>query len=207
MKVCLDLCSGFGGFSEPFVDAGWTVFRIDNDERFKDVLFTYLADVRDTEKIKKIVGSHKVTLILASPPCERFSIAQRLFPKKGIKKAFEVVGACYEIIAELRPKYWVVENPKGRLRWFLGKPNSTISLSNYGSKYRKLTDLWHNFPLPMVEAEKSYTPSLTSKQNQGKGSTGLLRLRDPAKRAMLPYGLGETIRLFIEKREVERTPE
>jgi hypothetical protein len=52
-----------------------------------------------------------------------------MFPKKGIKKALEIVGACLEIIAEYRPKSWVLENPKGRLRWFLGNSTATIDLS------------------------------------------------------------------------------
>lgn len=201
MKVCVDLCSGFGGFSEPFVKAGWEVFRFDNNPRFHEVPRTFFFDITDTQKIIDFLGDRKVTCVVSSPPCERFSIANRLFPKKGIKTALEIVGAVYEIIAELRPKYWIVENPRGRLRWFLGKPNSTVSLSNYGGKYKKPTDLWHNFPLPMVKAEMPFEPSWSSTKNEGKGSTGLLRLRDPAKRAKLPKGLGEAILKVISAEE------
>ncbi len=192
-RLCLDLCSGLGGFSQAFVDAGWEVIRVDNDPRFKDIPFTVLADVCDLEAIKKIVGGKEVDVIVASPPCERFSIANRMFPKKGVKKALEIVGSIYEIIAEYRPKYWITENPKGRLRWFLGKPNSTIRLCDYGSKYMKPTDLWHNLTFHIIEGQKPYEPSWSSTKNQGKGSTGLLRLRDPAKRAMMPYGLSQAV--------------
>ena len=96
---------------------------------------------------------------MASPPCERFSIANRRFPKKGIKKALEIVGACLEAMVELETKYWVLENPKGRLRWFLGKPSHTIHLSNYGGKYMKPTDLWGNVELPMLTKVLPYEPS------------------------------------------------
>ena len=198
-KLCIDLCSGFGLFSEPFLKAGWKVIRIDNDEKFLRVPFTHICDVRDMVKLKLIVNVKEPTVIVASPPCERFSLANRMFPKKGIRQALDMVGAVYEVIAEFRPKYWIVENPKGRLRWFLGKPNSTVSLSDYGGKYKKPTDLWHNFPLPLVKAEMPFEPSWSSIRNQGKGSTGLLRLRDPAKRAMLPLGLGEAILTVIQK--------
>ena len=200
MRVCVDLCSGYGCFSEPFLQNKWIVYRFDINPKFNNIPCTYTLDVRDTEAVKFYIVQKPVTLVVSSPPCERWSIANRLWPKKGIREAFDIVGAVYELIAELRPKFWIVENPKGRLRWFLGKPNSAISLSNYGGKYKKPTDLWHNFPLPMVKAEMPYEPSWSSTKNQGKGSTGLLRLRDPAKRAMLPYGLGEAIRLFIEER-------
>lgn len=191
MRV-LDLCSGLGGFSQPFLDAGWDVIRIDNDPRFKDIPCTVIGDVRDMDFVKRTVNG-PVDLIVASPPCERFSIGNRMFPKKGIREALDLVGAIFEIIAEFRPRYWIVENPKGRLRWFLGKPNSTIRLSDYGGRYLKPTDLWHNFEFPLVKGEMPYEPSWTSTKNEGKGSTGLLRLRDPAKRAMLPYGLGKAI--------------
>jgi len=200
-KLCLDLCSGYGMFSEPFLKAGWRVIRIDIDEKFQ-VPDTYHVDVRDKSAVLNVLGDRKPTIIVASPPCERFSIANRMFPKKGVREALEIVGAVYELIAELRPKYWIVENPKGRLRWFLGKPNSCVSLSDYGGKYKKLTDLWHNFPLPMIQAQMPFEQSWTSTKNQGRGSTGLLRLRDPSKRAMLPLGLGEAILTVIEREEV-----
>jgi len=205
-KLCLDLCSASGMFSQPFLERGWKVVRFDLDRKFEQVPFTYQIDVCDVDHALGFLDSLylgiKPTVIVASPPCERFSLACRMFPKKGIKQALNIVGAVYEIIAELRPKYWIVENPKGRLRWFLGKPNSTVSLSDYGGKYKKPTDLWHNFMLPLVKGEIPFEPSWTSTKNQGKGSTGLLRLRDPAKRAMLPKGLGEVILSVIEREAV-----
>lgn len=195
--LVVDICSGYGNFSEPFIQAEWEVIRFDYSEKFKDVPFTIIQDVT---KINEVLAKipRKPDCIVAGPPCERFSIANRMFPKKGIMKALEVVGAVYEIIAELRPKYWIVENPRGRLRWFLGSPNSTVSLSDYGGKYKKPTDLWHNFELPMVKGIMPFEPSWSSTKNCGKGSTGLLRLREPAKRAQLPLGLGEAILQVID---------
>jgi site-specific DNA-cytosine methylase len=195
MKVCLDLCSGLGGFSQAFVDAGWKVVRIDNNPKFREVPFTEIYDICDLETFFGSLMDRypNPTVILASPPCERFSIANRMFPKVGIRKALEIVGSVFEIIATLRPKYWIVENPKGRLRWFLGTPNSSIHLSDYGSKYLKPTDLWHNLTFKLIEAERPYEPSWSSTKNNMKGSTGLLRLHDPAKRALIPYGLSKAV--------------
>lgn len=203
--LCVDLCSGWGGFSQPFLDAGWQVVRIDNDMKFKNVPNTIIGDVRNLVDMKAILKDKFITLIVASPPCQRFSIANRMFPKPGILEALEIVGSIYELIAALRPKYWIVENPKGRLRWFLGKPNSTISLSNFGGKYKKPTDLWHNFALPLIAGERPFEPSWSSVKNQGKGSTGLLRLRDPSLRAKLPYGLGLAVLKAIEPQLLEKS--
>lgn len=195
--VCLDLCSGLGGLSQAFVDdARWRVIRVDSDPTFLRVPYTHLGDVRQEgfgDFIRGILQDEPVTVIVASPPCERFSIANRRFPEKGIRQALDLVGAVFEIIAELRPKYWIVENPKGRLRWFLGSPTSSVHLSNYGSRYMKPTDLWHNLTFKLIQAERPGQPSLTSHQNRMKGSTGLLRLRDPAKRALMPRGLSEAV--------------
>lgn len=185
-NLCVDLCCGWGGFSEAFVKAGWEVIRIDIERKFKP---TIIADVNHLP----LKLGLKPKICVASPPCERFSIANRRFPKKGIKKALEIVGACLEAFVELETKYWVLENPKGRLRWFLGSPTQSIHLSNYGGKYMKPTDLWGNVELPMLTKVLPYEPSWSSTKNNGNGSTGLLRLRDPSKRALMPYGLSQAI--------------
>jgi hypothetical protein len=143
-------------------------------------------------------------VILASPPCERFSLANRTWPKHGIRQAFEIIGQCCEIIVEARDLwgkdsvFYAIENPKGRLRWFLGKPKTSIALSDYGGKYKKPTDLWTNIPLPLLDSIKPYEPSWSSVQNKGLGSTGLLRLRDPSKRAELPAGLSQALKEAVE---------
>jgi hypothetical protein len=55
---------------------------------------------------------------------------------------------CVELIRELKPKYWIIENPRAGLRsvWFM-KPleKSTVSYCQYGFKNMKPTDLWNNF--------------------------------------------------------------
>lgn len=215
-KLCIDLCCGRKGFSRAFAEAGWEVVTVDIDPRFEptvcaDVLELDARGIADATKLAKTEewwdGSaiaeqrpdgilrpvYRKVVVVASPPCQRFSLANRMFPKFGIRKALEIVGAVYELIAQLRPDFWVVENPSGRLRWFLGTPNLKIRLSDYGSPHMKPTDLWTNVIFPMIEKRSSYTPSWSSKKNGGKGSTGLLRIRDPSKRAEMPLGLSQAI--------------
>ena len=192
-KLCIDLCSGLGGFSGAFRERkDWEVLAIDIDP---DMPCDIVADVRYLPLRSDI----KPRVVLASPPCERFSIANRSWPQKGIGKALEIVGACLEAIVDLKPDYWALENPKGRLRWFLGPPPHSVRLSDYGydkavsgGKWRKAikpTDIWGNIPFSMLDAER--TPVIV------KGETGFTKL-SRAKRAEMPYGLSKAILEAVE---------
>ena len=63
-----------------------------------------------------------------------------------------MVDACLRIIATTRPLFWVLENPVGRLRRWLGPPAFAFDPCDYGDSYAKRTLLWGNFvpPLPTV---------------------------------------------------------
>jgi hypothetical protein len=146
-KLCIDLCAGLGGFSQAFKEASdWEVITVEINKKQKP---TICADIRYLPLRENLYPD----ALLMSPPCERNSIACPQWPKKGIQKAMEIVGACLEAVVWLKPKCWLLENPKGRLRWFLGTPKQSIKYSHYDMEYKgvKLTDLWGNIPLPMVK--------------------------------------------------------
>jgi len=196
VKLCVDLCSGLGGFSEAFVSAGWNVLRFDNDERFKDVPNTVIMDVCNIEAIKNVVASRKVNVVLASPPCERFSFMGNPWPKAGIGKALTIVGACLELIVALKPDYWILENPKARLRWFIGKPKMTIRQIDYGGKYPKPTDLWGNISLPLLS---KYRAPMKGHGPSARRRNGVLVIgNDSAENSKIPYCLSQTILECIE---------
>jgi hypothetical protein len=153
VKLCIDLCSGLGGFSQAFKDnPEWEVVRIDIERKFKpDVC----ADVR----FLPLKPGLSPELLLMSPPCERFSLAafgagNTKFPGKGIRLALEIVGACLEFVNESKAKFWLMENPRGRLRYFIGKPPNTVDYRNYGGKRSKPTDLWGNVPFSLLLSDK-----------------------------------------------------
>ncbi len=55
------------------------------------------------------------------------------------------------LIAELRPAYWFIENPRGGLRkmdFMRGLPRFTLTYCAYGDERMKPTDLWTNHPSP-----------------------------------------------------------
>ena len=200
--LCIDLCSGTANFSIAFKNAGWEVITIDIDERCNP---TIIMDIRyvSLERIEMYSKKHnlkayKEIMVLASPPCERYSVANHDWPRKGILEALEIVGVCLELIVELKEKYpnfrfWALENPRGRLRWFLGKPRDTIRLADYGTPYQKLTDVWGNIPFKMLEGSKKHTMHLRPHK---RGKDGKLKdyLRSDKKlRAKMPEGLSQAI--------------
>jgi hypothetical protein len=69
---------------------------------------------------------------------------------RDLKGAMDTVYHCLRIIWECqqdgqRLRFWALENPKARLRWFLGIPALTFNPFDFGDAYRKPTDIWGNF--------------------------------------------------------------
>lgn len=193
-KLCIDLCAGLKGFSQAFDKAeDWEVVTIEINKKQKP---TIQADVRYLPLRKNL----KPDCLLASPPCQRFSIAMPKWPKMGIKKAMEVVGACFEAVAWLKPKYWLVENPKGRLRWFLGTPKQTIRYSDYDLNYptKKLTDFWGTIPLPMVKYVRDHKIGHVEKGWFKKGFDYDVP-RDRANRSKIPAGVSAAVLEGVEQ--------
>ena len=190
--MCLDLCAGRGGFSSAFRDSpDWTVMTVDINPRFKPDLVIDLVDAVENPQKYGDFWNLKPDVILANPPCERWSIANSQWPQTGIYQASKVLGAVLEIIAVMKPKGWVVENPKGRMRWFLLKPWVSVALSQFGYKTVKPTDFWTNIDIGLLK----YV-------NQHRNPAGLRWGYDvptlPSKRAEMPYGLSKK---FLESFE------
>ena len=115
---------------------------------------------------------------------------------RDLDKGMETVRACIRIIWASKPKFWVLENPKGLLRKFLGKPAFEFDASEFGSDYNKHTDLWGYFKPPRKTREyKRYKstdkntrklPNLPDDYILPEGDSKL-----SAKRAITPRGFAE----------------
>ncbi len=127
MKV-LDLCAGTGSATRAFKDRGHEVNTLDIIGNH-----TYVCDVRE------FVPEKKYDFIWASPPCTEFSIAKGIACKDR-NPDMSIVEACFKI-CKTAP-YWILENPRGCLRYFIGKPTITVKYSEYGYACQKPTDLW-----------------------------------------------------------------
>jgi len=134
MKRIIDLCSGLGGASEGFLQAGWEVLRIDNNPMMSGVPHTKIMDIFDFEEWVEdnLSMLPRPNMIWFSPPCIEFSnafssprsIAQR--EGRKFEPSLDILECGMRIITMLEPRYFVVENVKGAIKFFepiLGKPN------------------------------------------------------------------------------------
>lgn len=151
MKV-LDLFCGLKGWSRPFEDAGHEVVSVDIEERFAP---TIAADVLTLD-----FEPGGFDIILASPPCEKFSLlglGHHWLPgykPKGpqTELAMELVRWTVSTIRTVQPAFWIIENPVGMLRKLNLIPfeRQTVTYCQYGAPWRKPTDLWGGFPPSLV---------------------------------------------------------
>jgi len=105
--VWLDLCSGLGGASQPALDRGWRVIRLDIDPRFKPDI---VADVRALP-----LKPFHIDVLWASTPCQEFSkhgMMRTFFPSAPIPD-FSLAAGVAECIRRFRPAWWMLENVSG----------------------------------------------------------------------------------------------
>lgn len=184
-RLVIDLCSGLGGFSSAFKDdSNYKVIRVDIEKKFKPDICKDVRELLNDKDFMKL----KPFLITASPPCTYFSLANPTFPRPGIMEALSIVGACLEIISRLKPKYYILENPKGRLRWYIGTPQIQNNLSYYGYKTIKPTDFWTNINLPQLPKIRKNKEGISFSKSAP---------HSPCKRAELPYNLSKAIKEAI----------
>jgi len=147
----LELFCGTKSVANTFKERGHEVFTIDNNIEFKPDL---CIDILNFEVNMLPKEWQNPDVIWASPPCTTFSVATI---SRHFKNGKPYTSACFiglalalkslEIIKELHPKYWFVENPRGMLRVQHFMPNGlrkTITYCQYGMKYQKPTDIWTN---------------------------------------------------------------
>lgn len=146
-KIILDLCGGTGCWSEPYRKAGYDVRLVtlpDND------VLTY-------EPPENVYG------VLAAPPCTCFCNASSQYWKRfdddgSTKAALDVVNACLSIIDKCKPKFWALENPRGRLRRYIGNPIYSYYQYEFGGKFYKQTFLWGNFNTFIIKGPVNPNP-------------------------------------------------
>src|SRR2546427_5551657 len=108
----LDLFCGFGGWSDGFAAMGFDVTGVDIDRSIARIYpFDFiLADVRNLNGSKML--SH-FDVIVSSPPCTEFSTARR----RTANPDMSCVRAWRRIVDQAKPRYWIMENVRGALRY------------------------------------------------------------------------------------------
>lgn len=168
-KIILDLCGGTGAWSQPYAEKGYDV-RV----------LTLPLDIR------VMLFPGPVHGILAAPPCTMFSrAATRVWPRSEaqMREALSIVDACLRLVVCCKPKWWVLENPIGTLKKYLGEPIYKFDPYEFGDPYTKRTWLWGDFapPFKFVCANKIEV----NRHENIKSKDGLSRV---AVRAITPLG-------------------
>lgn len=186
-RTILDLCAGTGSWSQPYVDAGYDVIRVE------------LADGQDVRLLTRGELPERVHGILAAPPCTMFSFArQRAKKPRDFAEGMAVVDACLRIITLCRPDWWALENPVGYLRRFMGDPRVTFRPCDYGDPYTKRTDLWGTFSEPCkspVAVEKEAGKGFGDTRGWSFARTGRDGMTRTQVRSITPAGFA---RAFME---------
>lgn len=157
----LDLFAGLRGWSEAWKERGHDVRTLDLDRRF-DV--TYHTDILTFEPSD--LGDWRPDVVLASPPCEGFTVMNigknwtrptddpPHQPKTdSARLALAIVERTRWLISELTPAFFVIENPRAKLRVLppvADLTRHTVWYCHYDETNAKPTDLWGGFPLTWV---------------------------------------------------------
>lgn len=119
--LALDLCCGKGGWTNGLLAAGWDVIGVDIEDMGGYRGHLVLADVR-TLDINLMFPALKFDLVVASPPCQEFSISSQ--PFKRSRERFNkdnppdrsIWDACVKIASDLKAPL-ILENVQGARKW------------------------------------------------------------------------------------------
>lgn len=186
--VWLDLCSGLGGASQPALDRGWKVIRVDIDPRFKPDVVADLTGPGGCLKVYahlRILGV-RPTVAWASSVCTEFTkwgLPDSWACNRGGKKrpSIELSLGCWDLLQGTHPDFWVFENVLAS-REFLTPIFGQVRAITAGHAF------WGNYPglLPKTKGHKWKLPPSPDR---------------PALRAKVPYEIGEAICRAVEARQ------
>ena len=217
MRV-LDLFSGLGGWSQAFKDRGHTVVTVDNLEKFNP---TICKDIMDCS-ISDFSKWCPFDVILASPPCNCFSVAsvyrhwdkETHMPKdRATYESITLVGHTIKLILRMFPRFWILENPRGMMRNVLGPPAKTTYFAAWGDWKLKPTDLWGRLPNVEWRKPRKWEKAPRGSKKGVQGIDGKYTKAWPDNmanyssgselRAVIPYGLSMAVCLACEKELLE----
>lgn len=211
MKV-LELFAGTRSIGKAFEARGHEVYSVDWDKDFKDI--DLYADIGHLTADIILEKFGRPDVIWASPDCTTFSVAaisrhRRQNKENGslepisdyAKFCDEVDQNVLQLIGELEPRFYFIENPRGGMRkmvWMQGLPRYTVTYCQYGENRMKPTDIWTNHPAPNFKPPcKNGDPChISAPRGARTGTQGIKGAKD---RSIIPSQLCEHIVDICEK--------
>lgn len=211
LKV-LELFAGTRSISKAFEKAGHETYSVEWDKDFENI--TLYEDINNLTAEKVIELCRGVPdVIWASPDCTTYSIAAISHHREresdgNLKAKSEYAAFCdrtnrhvLELIRELNPRYWFIENPRGgmrKMRFMRDLPRYTVTYCQYGDTRMKPTDVWTNHPDPQFKPMCKNGDSCHVPAPRG-AKTGTQGLKGARERSRIPAGLCEHIVRICEK--------
>ena len=159
----MELFAASRSVSKAFERRGHKTYSVEWDKRFERIDLYDDVNNLTPEKVVELCGGVP-DVIWASPDCTTYSVAaishhRRRNPATGsLEPVTEYAKFCdktnrhvVELIKELKPKYYFIENPRGALRkmdFMQGLPRYTVTYCQYGESRQKPTDIFTNHPNP-----------------------------------------------------------
>ncbi len=211
--IVLELFAGTRSISKAFEEYGHKSYSVEWDEDFDDI--TLYADINTVtaDDVIRMCG-RSPDIIWASPDCSTYSIAAishhrvknlltgSLEPVSDYAKFCDKTNKhMIELIQQLKPKYWFIENPRGGLRkmdFMKGLPRYTVTYCQYGDTRMKPTDIWTNHPNPKFKPMCKNGDTCHERAPRG-AKTGTQGLKGAKARAVIPHELCKHIVKICEE--------
>lgn len=160
-KVVLSLFDLSGAWSQPWVDAGYQVYRFDiqDNPEIGDITKFSIEFFND---IFASFDGLDIYAILAACPCTDFAVSgAKHFAQKDAdgrtELSIELVKQTLRTIEYFKPAIWAIENPVGRIEKLTDLKPWRLSFDPFhlGDTYTKKTLLWGRFnaDLPIAPVE------------------------------------------------------
>lgn len=210
MKV-LELFAGTRSIGKAFEKHGHEVYSIEWNKDFENI--DWYEDIGKITAQDIIDRFGHPDVIWASPDCTSYSLAAishhrvknketgNLDPITDYAKFCDKVNAhVIDLIHELNPKYFFIENPRGGLcnmTFMQGIPKYLVTYCQYGDIRMKPTHIFTNYPNPQFKHCKNGDPC---HEKAPRGSrTGTQGIKGSVDRSRIPDKLCEYIVELCEK--------
>lgn len=207
----VELFCGTKSFSKVAKEKSHKTFTIDIEKKF-------LPDsVEDISKMDIEILPKPIDVLWASPPCTCFSVAsiskhwtggiRSYIPKtEEAKISIELIRRTAEIIKEIQPTHWFIENPRCVLRKIIDNifleegvkdyKRHTVTYCQYGDTRMKPTDIWTNSEIQFKPPCKNGAPCHEAAPRGSR--TGTQGLNSSTERGVIPKASMEDIFEYIE---------